>query len=253
MKIAEKIKLIRAFRNISLAELGSPFKQSEVAAKLMAEAIESGSKELTREEIFLISDKLNISKYALLSKAEDKSIQIIEELMWCEEELRENEDAYNEAIFEILVKKIIYKYVERRQNAYAFILDPPTQISNDSIIFNSCFNDFLVLREHFKEGRISKEVFFEYKITFPQRISLLDFLCKNEPTVFKKTKDGNFKYKISKGRKNEQVVYDHESNYYFKHLKLEVDLVRKTIEPNMSDNEIRKITNGRDYMFIGKR
>ena len=169
MKTGEKLKRIRKFRGYNQPEFAVMVGLGENAAPRIAQ-YESGYRVPSPKLLKTMAEVLNCNALALM----DVTGQNVEELMmmffWLEEEhagmfhafqmqrLQQSDDEENETT----VDTKVYYHDGDSWPAHA-----PCGLWIDNNLMNGFFREWLYHQQELKEGTISKEEYFEWKIGWP--------------------------------------------------------------------------------------
>ncbi len=152
-----------------------------------------------------IAEALNVSKYALLQKIDNRVINIIEQIFWAEEDIYLITSSYNKNLVANMAKDIIAGSLYNPNG------DDSDKVEQEAHILALSFMEFQTMQSHLYNNRISRHTYFEWKIQWPLKANLLDFLCSCQPDVFAKLEDNTYQYKEHINSTN--IKYDKAENY----------------------------------------
>ena len=167
MTIGEKIKMIREFRGMTQKELGIELGFSPKTAQIRMAHYEAGIRVPKKNVLFDMCDILNACIYTLDMDACNGFAQLMETLLWSEEEM---EGRMHIARAELDPKmgcedsEMEVRYAaadEEWRNLY------PAMIWFEDSEISKYFKEWSRQKEDLKKGKITKEQYFEWKIQWP--------------------------------------------------------------------------------------
>ncbi len=148
MAIGEKIKRIRKYRNMTQKQLGILCGFSENTADVRIRQYENDSKTPKEETLKDIANALNVNIYAL----NESPLYAAEDVMFTMFELDEH---YSMPLFKITDNTDLNFPKER------------VAVSFNYRMLDDFLKEWLVRKEELKNGKITKEEYFEWKINWP--------------------------------------------------------------------------------------
>lgn len=205
MTVGQKLKLIRRFKSMTSKELGVAIGITEHTAESRIGQYEQDYRVPKDIQLIKIAEALNVSKYALLQKIDNRVINIIQQIFWAEEDIYLITSSYNKNLVANMAKDIIAGSLYNPNG------DDSDKIEQEAHILALSFMEFQTMQSHLYNNRISRHTYFEWKIQWPLKVNLLDFLCACQPDVFAKLEDNSYQYKEHIESAN--LKYDKAENY----------------------------------------
>ena len=175
MTVGERIKRIRTFRHMTMDEFGAALGFEGKSMSVRVAQYESGTRVPKMEMIYKMAEILNCHYKALdnynLGAAED----ILETLFWLEESspinlfelqpMPKTMKSKKSSKTETSESNIAYSDInEDDWNSYA----TPVAIAFDYGVLNESLMEWYKKKIELKTGQITREEYFEWKITYPQ-------------------------------------------------------------------------------------
>lgn len=170
MSIGFRIRKIRNFRNITQKELGMKCGYHEDSADVSIRQYENGTKVPRADKLRIIAEALGIS-YSVF-KPESVRHEFIENLFWFEEEFGDIDlfsfGCINEKPEDDTQFNWEYRATYNRYNEERWISNTPVGLNFNDPEMNELLNMWLHKKYELKQGLITKDQYFEWKINWPE-------------------------------------------------------------------------------------
>ncbi len=243
MKTGKKILTIRLLKMATIADLGSALNKSPIAGKMLAESIENGNIEPTKEQIIKIAQYFSVSKYSIMPTAEDEIINIFEEINWKEEDYWVRaKGKYDYTVCKSLANKILKQKLTKSDEG--LVLQDNSMIEDLGMtrtqLLYKILNDLDEVRKHWKASRISDKAYLTYKVSFPHSDNYMEFFIARYPDKFRKTSNDKYQYILDV---NSMAKWSEpfECTCYDRYLDHELDIIHKVVSRDMEKEEFMKL------------